>query len=142
MADQALAAIPPSNDSDYDYEPKPIDMAPPVGHNSMLHCYRCPKACGKLDFCLRRFPGYKSRTISIDDDKDTRIAWGIELVEGQDWGFLWVLGFLITASSMIFGIAWTLVMKDIQGGFTVAGYIVALETTLVGTVQFAIENVV
>ncbi|KAL8910556.1 MAG: hypothetical protein Q9171_004138 [Xanthocarpia ochracea] len=142
MADQVLAAIPPSNDSDYDYEPKPIDMAPPVGHNSMLHCYRCPKACGQLDFCLRRFPGYKSHTVSIDDDKDTRIAWGIELVEGQDWGFLWVLGFLITASSMIFGIAWTLVMKDIQGGFTVAGYIIALEITLVGTVQFAIEKAV
>ena len=40
---------------------------------------------------------------------------------------------------MSFGIVYTLVMHDVQGGFTVAGFIVAFGASLVGTLQITME---
>lgn len=140
MSGQVLAAIPPPEHPQYSYDPVPIQMEPPVGHNTMLHRYRCPKACKDSDFCVRRFPGYLHEDVDIAADRDEEIAWGIELVEGQNWAYLWVVGFLIAVCSIIFGVVWSVVMKDVQGGFTVAAYIASTGACLAGTVQVALES--
>ena len=40
---------------------------------------------------------------------------------------------------MAFGVVYTVVMRDVQGGFTVAGFIVAFGASLVGTLQITME---
>jgi hypothetical protein len=131
--------LPPVNHGDYSYNPKPIRTEPPVGHNTMIHLYRCPKSSGGLNFCLKRFPGYCQEQVRIEDDADEELAWGIELVEGRDWVYLWVIGFLILSFSIAFGIGWTMVRKDVSGGFTVAGTLMTTFTCLLGTIQVALE---
>lgn len=70
---------------------------------------------------------------------DEELAWGVELVEGRDWVYLYVIGFLISSFGMAFGIAWSVARNDISGGFTVAGAVVTTFTCLVGTIQVALE---
>ncbi|OCK79796.1 hypothetical protein K432DRAFT_382736 [Lepidopterella palustris CBS 459.81] len=132
--------LPPHPYPEYFYKPAPITMEPPVGHNTMLHRYRCPKECGGLDFCLKRFPKHINGEVTIEDSKDETTAWGIELVEGRDWAYLWFIGLLTILCAMIFGVVWARVMKDVSGGFIVAGYVVAAFACLVGTIQVSLET--
>lgn len=106
----------------------------------MLHRYQCPKECGGLDFCLKRFPKHISGVVMIEDGKDEATAWGIELLEGRDWAYLWFIGLLAIFCAMIFGVVWARVMKDVSGGFTVAGYIVTAFACIVGTIQVSLET--
>ncbi|TVY58466.1 hypothetical protein LSUE1_G008733, partial [Lachnellula suecica] len=109
---------PPVTHNDYSYSPKPIRIEPPVGHNTLIHLYRCPQSNDSLNFCLKRFPGYRQEQVCMGTDADEELAWGIELVEGRDWAYLWVVGFLISGCSIGFGVGWTVVKSDISGGFT------------------------
>ena len=137
---QIAASLPHPGDSEYIYNPKPIEMEPPVGHNTMMHCFQCPFSCTNLDFSLRRFPGFILDTVQISPDNDYTIAWGIELVEGKHWALLWVPSFFILLCSLLFGVTYTLVKKDIQGGFTVASYIAMLEASAFGSLQILLER--
>ena len=66
--------LPPKRHPEYFYEPAPITMEPPIGHNIMLHRYRCPKECGGLDFCLKRFPKHINGKVIIESRKDEATA--------------------------------------------------------------------
>jgi hypothetical protein len=44
-------------------------------------------------------------------------------VTGIDEFKLFALGLIGTLASMIFGIVWSVVRQDIQGGFSVAGFL-------------------
>ena len=139
MTGQVSASIPPPEHPHYSYSPTPITMEPPIGHDTMLHCFRCPEVCSKSDFCLKRFPGHLYPDVTVDNDSDEGIAWGVELVEGREWAFLWIISFLVMSCSVAFGVVYTVVMRDVQGGFTVAGFIVAFGASLVGTLQITME---
>jgi hypothetical protein len=132
--------LPPHPHLEYSYNPAPITMEPPVGHNTMLHRYRCPNECDGLDFCLKRFPKHISGMVRIKDGKDEATAWGIELVQERDLECLWHIGLLAIFCAMIIGIVWSRVMKVVSGGFTVAGYIVTAFACVVGTIQAYLET--
>lgn len=137
MEGRIREALPPADHYEYSYDPKPIQFEPPVGHNTMIHLYRCPKSSG--NFCLKRFPGYCQEQVRMDENADETLAWGIELVEGRDWVYLWVIGFLISCSGITFGVVWSVLQGDVSGGFTVAGTLMTTFTCLIGTFQVALE---
>jgi hypothetical protein len=78
--------------------------------------------------------------VTIDEENDEATAWGIELVEGRDWAYLWFVGLLAILCAMTFGVVWARIMNDLSGGFTVAGYIVTTLACLIGTIQISLES--
>jgi hypothetical protein len=94
-----------------------------------------------MDFCLTRFPGHLKDNIILQNGVDETIAWGVELVEGRDDAFLWVVGFIVALCSLAFGICWAVFRDDISGGFTVASYAATTLACFVGTVQYGLESV-
>ncbi len=106
----------------------------------MLHFYQCPQIGDGLDFCLKRFPKHVRDKVYVEDGNDEATAWGIELLEGRYWAYLWFIGLLAISCSMVFGVIWAKVMKDVSGGFTVAGYIVTAFACLVGSIQVSLET--
>ena len=139
MENRIRDTLPPADHNDYSYNPKPIRIEPPIGHNTMIHLYRCPKSSGGFSFCLKRFPGYCQDQVRMSEDVDEELAWGVELVEGRDWVYLWLIGFLISSFGIAFGVGWSVVRKDISGGFTVAGAVMTTISCFVGTIQITLE---
>ncbi|KAF2175861.1 hypothetical protein K469DRAFT_52208 [Zopfia rhizophila CBS 207.26] len=64
--------LPPNPHAEYSYNPSPVTMEQPVGHDIVLH--RCSEDNGCLEFRLKRFPKHIRGGIIIE----------IELVEGTD----------------------------------------------------------
>ena len=139
MKDRVQEALPADDNVNYYYQPKPRSMEPPVGHNTMLHLYHCPWECDLYSrYCLERFPGYRHDDIQIPADDG--IEWGLEIVQARSFLLLWVFGLVILCASMLFGVLWSVFMHDIQGGFTVAGYMASIFACLFGTIQVMLDN--
>jgi hypothetical protein len=136
-------SLPRGNDADYDFAPPEPAFLPPIGHNEMMHYFYTPCAGQDEDLHIRRLPGHKLDPVPFQPPEEEKHVWGIELVESENrvWLYLSVPVFVVVFSSMVFGTTWTVVMHDIQGGFTVAGYIVASGLALLGSLQVFLENV-
>jgi hypothetical protein len=51
------------------------------------------------------------------------IGWGFHFEEGWHWATVLVIIFLVVLFSLLFGIMWSVLRKDIQGGFAVSGFV-------------------
>jgi hypothetical protein len=127
--------IPPSSRKDeYDYRPVPAEVIPPVGKNYLMHIYHHPEDADQETICLERFPKRVKERLKLEQPS-LQVGWGIEFVEGIHWNKVWCFGFVIIVLSLIMGIVWSCVKKDVQGGFGIAGYMMAFLTFTVGMVQ-------
>lgn len=141
MREQMKEAFPPPYHPDYHYQPKPITMHPAIGHNLLRHFYECPKSCSQSDFCIRRLPKHSTGDVRASEDTQEAFAWGIELVEGLDWAYFWIFGFVAIVASALFGIVWACKRGSIQDGFTVAAYMNAVVTFTAGAAQVAFDRI-
>lgn len=90
MQNRIMESLPPLVDQAYKYDPKPVEYWPPVGHERMKHLYYCPKKCKGSTQCLERFPKHCTVNVTVGGTQGDAFAWGLELVEGRDWKFLFV----------------------------------------------------
>jgi hypothetical protein len=136
-------SLPRKNDNDYDFAPPEPDFLPPIGHNEMMHYFYKPCTGQDEDCHIRRFPGHKLNPVPFQPTEEEKYVWGIELVESEsrEWLYLSIPVFIVFFFSMVFGTIWTVVLRDVQGGFTVAGYIVTSGLALLGSIQVFLENV-
>jgi hypothetical protein len=62
-------------------------------------------------------------------------AWGIYFRRDWDWSkILWILGLGFFLPSLLFGMLWAVLIKDIQGAFGVAAWWMAGTTVIFGMV--------
>lgn len=128
--------IPPENRKDeYKYDPLPAHLIPPVGKNFLMHLYQHPDDADRDTICLARFPKRKNERLHIKSGNVTELGWGIHFEEGLHWKKIWVVGTAISTASVIFGICWSALRDDIQGGFGVSGFTMAVLAFGIGTMQ-------
>jgi hypothetical protein len=129
--------IPPADRSkEYRYQPVPAEVIPPVGKNFLMHIYNHPEDADQETVCLTRFPKRIKERLQLGE-ADVPIGWGIEFVEGIHWNKVWCFGFAIVILSLSMGIVWSYTRKDVQGGFGIAGFMMAFLMFTVGMVQAA-----
>jgi hypothetical protein len=137
-----LDCIPPETQKDnYRFEPLPDKYEPPpIGKNRMRHLYDYPDHADEvlLD-CFSRVPRKLRERLSVAPGIGSREGWGICFIEGVSWPRVCALGLVGVLASTIFGIAWTVVQKDIQGGFGVASYMLGVLVLGLGALQGAFE---
>lgn len=120
--------IPPVTNKDYLYAPKPPQLVPPIGSRQLMHLYSHPHHthCSRSPI-LARFPKERIETLSLCPVNGIRLGWGIHFEEGLYWNKVLVAGFLAFAfGGLAFGMCWSVLKKDIQGGFAIAAYVIAL----------------
>jgi hypothetical protein len=128
--------IPPESRKDeYKYDPLPADLIPPVGKNFLMHIYQHPEDADRDAICLARFPERKNERLHIRSGNVTELGWGLHFEEGLHWKKIWAVGVAVTIASVIFGICWSILKHDIQGGFGVSGYTMAILTFGIGAMQ-------
>ena len=127
--------IPPEHKKDeYAYHPLPAEVIPPIGRNHLMHIYHHPEYADQETVCLTRFPKRIRERLMLDE-RYVPVGWGIEFVEGVHSNKVWCFGFAIVVLSLITGVVWSSVNKDVQGGFGIAAYMMAFLTFMVGMVQ-------
>jgi hypothetical protein len=132
--------IPPEAQKDnYLYQPMPAEFEPPIGKNQMRHLYDHPDHADDLPVCYSRVPRKLRERLAAAPGIGRSEGWGICFIEGVSWPRVCALGLVGVLASTIFGIAWTVVQKDIQGGFGVASYMLGVLVLSLGALQGAFE---
>jgi hypothetical protein len=98
-----------------------------------LHMFFKPQGHTATSFFLRRLPKKLDSKLqcSLDPDK-MATGWGIHIIDGPNWFTLSCLFLCMLFSSAVVAITWSVVRKDLQGGFAIGSFLVALQTTIVG----------
>lgn len=120
--------------SEYKCEPAPKEPGtrPAIGHNRLTHYLLHPEAIdAKQSSMLYQIPKRMGGPLKPPPDKEM-IGWGLHLQEGWHWNTIWILLAMVAFPSLLFGIVWSVAQKDIQGGFTISGYMISLGSLGVG----------
>jgi hypothetical protein len=132
--------IPPEAQKDnYLYRPMPAEFEPPIGKNQMRHLYDHPDHADDLPVCYSRVPRKLRKRLAAAPGLGRSEGWGICFIEGVSWPRVCALGLAGVLASTIFGVVWTVVQKDIQGGFGVASYMLGVLVLGLGALQGAFE---
>lgn len=67
------------------------------------------------------------------------IGWGIHFEEDWHWPTIYFVFVILVVFSLIFGIVWSVLMKDIQGGFAISGFVTALGSLLLGYLVLGVK---
>ena len=105
-----------------------------------MHYYHHPHDADDALVWFDRIPKNLHRCVHLDDNRRIDVGSGVHLVEGLDWVKLWTLGLIGLLSSLLFGVLWSIFASNIQSGFAVAEFIMAVLTCMLGTAKAAFGN--
>jgi hypothetical protein len=133
--------LPDTQKDNYVYRALPDEHEPPpIGKNRMRHLYDYPDhADDVLLDCFSVVPRKLRERLAVVPGKSRSEGWGICFIEGVSWPRVCALGLAGVLASTIFGVVWTVVQKDIQGGFGVASYMLGVLVLGLGALQGAFE---
>lgn len=131
----------------YKFQPlAPGQKPPPIGQNQMMHLYAHPEDASDWRDLFPRVPrkvkGPLPASAALTRSRHEGYAnqgWGLCFVEGISWWRFCLFGFAVVLTSMVFGIVWTVVQDDIQGGFGVASYMLGVQVLALGALQMVYE---
>ncbi|KAM0716030.1 hypothetical protein Q7P37_008544 [Cladosporium fusiforme] len=132
--------IPPETQEDqYVYKPMPAKSKIPVGPYVMKHLFDHPDHAYSRPIYFPKIPRKLNHRLSVRAAAGYNEGWGLYYVEKVSWSQVCCLGLVGVLACTIFGVAWTVLKDDIQGGFGVASYMLAVIVLGLGALQGAFE---
>ncbi|KAK8026412.1 Cyclin-dependent kinase-like 4 [Apiospora marii] len=123
---------------EYECSPVPMDQPkylPVIGPNELTHYFRRPhKAQPGDQRILRQLPKRMWGPLTAARN-NSELGWGLHIEEG--WHLITIIFLMVVPlvlGSLGFGIAWSVTKSDIQGGFAVAGIVLAMVPIAIGLV--------
>lgn len=113
--------------------PCPLSDPPPIPTNVFLHLLNSKRSHVR-DTWLNRLP--KKLNSSIHHDPALLHSgcqahgWGIHIIEGANKVAIMWLTLVTVSVSFFFALLWAVFMRDVQGAFGIAAFIVASEAAL------------
>ncbi|KAI9669031.1 MAG: hypothetical protein M1831_000623 [Alyxoria varia] len=125
----------------YDYYPSPAEHIPPIGPNLLLHLYYYPEDADDFTLHVQRVPKKLHGRLEPCPLKGYALGWGLHLTEGVSKVRLSIMGLASSTLSLIFGIVWSVrTAGDVQGGFTIAAYLMMMFLAALGSIQGLLER--
>ncbi|KAF3762566.1 hypothetical protein M406DRAFT_341767 [Cryphonectria parasitica EP155] len=120
-------AIPPEDQArqNYTYEPLPAETIPPIGPNLLMHLFEHPDHAEILPILYKKIPQKLRAQLEACPIKGSAVGWGLQFVEGTNWFHVFLCGCLGFISALLFAVVWSIVRRDIQGGFAISGFMLA-----------------
>ncbi|KAF7527533.1 hypothetical protein G7054_g10433 [Neopestalotiopsis clavispora] len=120
------SALPPGEmSSQYNYDPMPADLMPPIGSNLLAHLMENPTHAGCLPDLYKRIPKKLQDRLSPCPQKGSSLGWGLGFVEGVDAFIFFLCGCLGFLICLLVALIWTIGKSDIQGGFGVGAFLLS-----------------
>lgn len=132
---QFTPSLPPETQTpgnNYAYDPKPAQTNPPIGPNLLAHLFEHPVDAGVLPVLYRKIPKKLHAKLQACPQKGYAVGWGIQFIEGLNLFMIVIAGCFGFAAALISALAWAILRQDIQGGFAIAGFILAFVGFLLG----------
>ena len=94
-----------------------------------------PRTQTKILSVSHGFPKRMSERLQIRSENASEVGWGVHFAEGLHWKKVLAVEAIVTLTSIIFGVCWSVLRNDIQGGFGVSAYVMAILAFGIGTMQ-------
>lgn len=111
--------------TEYNYEPMPAEVMPPIGSNLLMHLLENPEDAEVLPVLYRKIPKKIRDKLTACPVKGSSVGWGLQFVEGMNWFAFLVYGCFGFVLSLLAALVWVALKSDVQGGFAIAGYMIA-----------------
>ncbi|KAK4158890.1 hypothetical protein QBC43DRAFT_273514 [Cladorrhinum sp. PSN259] len=123
-----------SQGADYIFDPIPVNYLPPIGSNLLTHLFHHPHHAEPLPLLHRKIPKLKKPfSLTTTPIKGTETGWGLHFVEGTNWNLMFLFGCVGFLTSLVVAIVWAVAKDgDVQGGFAIAGFMIAFGGFMVG----------
>ncbi|CAN9271548.1 unnamed protein product [Alternaria sp. RS040] len=126
---------------EYEYSPSPPKTHPPIPPEYLASLFTCATDVHEEDdWILNQLP---KRTCGVLQGQKGQPAegWGIYFLEGWDREIISLLIlFIFFLASLLFGVLWWKFQFDLQGGFGVSAYMMAVCTIVISVVVTRLEN--
>lgn len=135
--------LPPKDrlDNEYHCEPAPQrkpKYVPAIGPNRLTHYFHHPESIDTTQkSILTQLPKRVCGCLTASSDQEV-IGWGLYFKEGWHWGTIYVLSVSMVLFGLIFGISWSVVKQDIQGGFAISSFLITIWS--IGLGYLALES--
>ncbi|KUI53187.1 hypothetical protein VP1G_10526 [Cytospora mali] len=137
---QTSPSIPPeTRTQDYTYDPLPAESNPPIGTNLLMHLFEHPDHAECEPVLYKKVPKKLDYRLEACPVKKTAIGWGVSFVEGLNWFTVFIYGCAGFASALVLAVVWSMIRGDIQGGFAIAGFMLAFIGFCMGIARIEIE---
>lgn len=100
-----------------------------------MHLFEHPEEAEVLPVLFRKVPKKMRGKLEPCPVKGSAVGWGVQFVEGMDWFVIFFFGCVGFASALVFAVVWSVVRGDIQGGFAIAGFMLAFLGFCFGVTQ-------
>lgn len=114
-------------------------MIPPVGPNILMHLFEHPEHAEVLPVLYSRIPKKLRDKLQVCPSKGIAVGWGIQFVEGLNWFTIFISGCLGFFGALVLAMAWSIVRHDVQGGFAIAGFVLAFLAFCLGIAKTEIQ---
>lgn len=113
----------------------PPKLSPPIGPRLLMDFFTYPEDIERNATLVTDQLPKKISGELLSQTSDLKEAWGILFKEGLDWVKIWwVLAIGFFPPSLLFGILWGILKRDVQGAFGVASWWMTGATILIGIV--------
>ncbi|KAI7776303.1 hypothetical protein LA080_005490 [Diaporthe eres] len=124
----------------YSFEPQPAETNPPIGPNLLTHLLEHPADAEVLPVLYRKIPKKLRAKLQACPKKGSAVGWGIEFVEGLNWFTVFLCGCVGFMSALVSAIIWSVVRSDVQGGFAIAGFMLAFLGFCLGIARTEVQT--
>lgn len=100
-----------------------------------MHLFEHPEDADVLPVLFHKIPKRLRDKLEPCPIKGSAVGWGVQFVEGVDWFVAFICGCVGFILALIFAIVWSAVRDDIQGGFAIAGFMLAFLGFCFGVTQ-------
>jgi hypothetical protein len=128
----SVESVPPRGfQEEYDFDPMPAETIPPIASNSMVHLYAQPSHASPDSHRLYRRIPKKLRVKLLSpsgSEYEQVVGWGILIIEGFHWEAFFLYSLSAFLACLLCGVVYAVLRDDIQGGFAIAGFMLAFST--------------
>ena len=119
------------NQVEYKCDPVPADTEPPIPPSLLMHLFTEPECIEPTQqWIVAQIPKRIKDELKGMTSKPV-FGWGVDFQEGWSPFKVTILVLVVfVLSSVIFGMVWTVLERDIQGAFGVSSWLITLGTIL------------
>jgi uncharacterized membrane protein len=105
-----------------------------------MHLFKHPELAGTTKHCLKKIPRKLQNRLTVVDEEDDAIGWGLQFIEG--WSkkrLMYMTALTFGLSSLVVMILISILGHDIQNAAAIASFMLSFMTIGVATAQAALH---
>lgn len=122
---------------DYSFEEQ--DSSPPLGSSILMHFFEHPDHADVLPVLFNMIPKRINEHINPGGARGIPIGWGLRFIEGINYAAVFLCGCAAFIICAMVAAIWSVVMRDVQGGFGIGAFLLTFLVFCVGSLYTSLS---